>query len=319
MVVASSRIMEEYALLITSGAVLEVAAYPKPGNVHRLRDFSDIWFEDFLLSSHVILLNNLKAIKRGLSKNRGKYSIGDLIYDSLTRSMRIHGGGNTCLGIALILHPLAFALGVLLGKGWIITSERIAREVPSVLREYTTPYDTIMFYRAVRKANPSYIRETDDTGEYPNVWDRRYREKIIKRNINLYDVLSYSSSRDIVAREIVGGYRNVLEAKRYLEHLINNGTPWNLAVVRTFLRLGSMIEDTVVSRTLGYSKAREVMQMLSKLSSEINERAKLLKELYHVDEYFASKGIRLGAIADLVSAMISLYAIDKKRNIIHGR
>ncbi len=323
-----TRIIEEYAVLLSLGAVLEVAGYPKPGNVHRLRDFSDIWFEDFLVSSYIILLNNLKALKRGYNydkENRGeiKYSIGDLIYDSLTRSMNIHGGGNTCLGIALILHPLAYTTGLLLKEGEEPKARRIATSTPKILKENTTPHDTVMFYMAVRKANPSYIRESDDTGDYPNVWDERYIDKILENDITLYEVLEYSSREDLVASEIVKGYPNVLVAKDYLK-AVHERLNWNLAVVGVFLYLGSNLIDTVVSRTLGYSKAVEIRDVFSrtfKVFEEVldrgNEYDVLWDELWGLDRQLTKMNAKLGAIADLVVATISLYAVDKRKNLIH--
>ena len=35
-------------------SALEVSGYPKPGNVHRTRDFEDMEFEDFVISGIVI-------------------------------------------------------------------------------------------------------------------------------------------------------------------------------------------------------------------------------------------------------------------------
>ncbi len=35
-------------------SALEVSGYPKPGNVHRTRDFEDMEFEDFIISGIVI-------------------------------------------------------------------------------------------------------------------------------------------------------------------------------------------------------------------------------------------------------------------------
>lgn len=317
------KIIEEYSILLSLGALLEVAGYPKPGNVHRLRDFNDIWFEDFLISSHIILLNNFKALKRGLKHRRQRYSIGDLIYSSLTRSMMLHGGGNTCLGIALILHPLAYTSGVLLGEGEEPTAERIASSTPSVLREYTTPYDTVMFYKAVRRASPSYIRATDETGGYPNVWDEKYTEKILKHDITLYEILDYSSKRDLVASEIVSGYSNVLTGRKYLEE-IHEKTTWNFAVVGVFLYLGSTLLDTVVARSLGYNKAVEVRRSFLNMFKIFERTIKrgsgynlLLDKLSRLDKQLANANVRLGAIADLVAATISLYAVDKRRKIIH--
>ena len=46
-------------------SALEVSGYPKPGNVHRTRDFEDMEFEDFVISGIVILLKKQlqKSIK----------------------------------------------------------------------------------------------------------------------------------------------------------------------------------------------------------------------------------------------------------------
>ena len=46
-------------------SVLEVSGHPKPGNVHRTRDFPDMVFEDFLISGVVIGDTMKKAAKRG--------------------------------------------------------------------------------------------------------------------------------------------------------------------------------------------------------------------------------------------------------------
>ena len=319
----NTRIVEEYAVLLSSGALLEVAGYPKPGNVHRLRDYEDIWFEDFLLSSHIILLNNLRAVKRGLRGVRGRYSIGDLVYDSLKRSMRVHGGGNTCLGIALILHPLAYTAGYMVKNNDRIIAKTLVGRVPSILEQYTTPYDSVMFYRAVRTASPSYIRETDDTGIYPNVWDREYEKKLIERGIGMYEILVYSSKRDLVEREIVNGYPNVLKAKEFLEKIVEK-TRWNYAVIGVFLYLGSNLIDTVVSRTIGYENAVRVREILTGVFEKYMETIEggrgydeLFNELLKVDEKLVKMNARLGAVADLVAATISLYALDKKRSLIH--
>lgn len=50
-------------------SILEVSGYPKPGNVHRTKDFDDMCFEDFLISGIVIGDVMYEAAKR--SKNVG--------------------------------------------------------------------------------------------------------------------------------------------------------------------------------------------------------------------------------------------------------
>ena len=46
-------------------SVLEVSGYPKPGNVHRTQDFTDMVFEDFLISGVVIGKYHEKGCKTG--------------------------------------------------------------------------------------------------------------------------------------------------------------------------------------------------------------------------------------------------------------
>ena len=44
----------EIAKIAQIASALEVSGYPKPGNVHRTRDFDDMEFEDFVISGIVI-------------------------------------------------------------------------------------------------------------------------------------------------------------------------------------------------------------------------------------------------------------------------
>ena len=44
----------EIAKMAQIASALEVSGYPKPGNVHRTRDYSDMVFEDFVISGIVI-------------------------------------------------------------------------------------------------------------------------------------------------------------------------------------------------------------------------------------------------------------------------
>ncbi|MCC7562823.1 MAG: triphosphoribosyl-dephospho-CoA synthase [Methanobrevibacter arboriphilus] len=44
---------ELIAQIAQISSVLEVSGYPKPGNVHRTRDFHDMVFEDFIVKFSV--------------------------------------------------------------------------------------------------------------------------------------------------------------------------------------------------------------------------------------------------------------------------
>ena len=45
---------DEIAKIAQIASALEVSGYPKPGNVHRTRDYDDMVFEDFVISGIVI-------------------------------------------------------------------------------------------------------------------------------------------------------------------------------------------------------------------------------------------------------------------------
>ena len=46
--------VEDIVKLAQISSALEVSGYPKPGNVHRTRDYDDMVFEDFVISGIVI-------------------------------------------------------------------------------------------------------------------------------------------------------------------------------------------------------------------------------------------------------------------------
>lgn len=72
-------------------SVLEVSGYPKPGNVHRTQDFSDMVFEDFLISGVVIGNIMEKAAKLGQihgsnSREMSKIEVGKLIKEAVVET-----------------------------------------------------------------------------------------------------------------------------------------------------------------------------------------------------------------------------------------
>ncbi len=81
--------------------LLEVSA-EKPGNVNRQQDFNDACFEDFVISAAAIG----PAFRRAPDT-----SVGETILNAV-RTTRHFVGGNTNLGIVLLLAPLAKAAGM---------------------------------------------------------------------------------------------------------------------------------------------------------------------------------------------------------------
>ena len=93
-------------------ALLEVSAYPKPGNVHRTRDFKDTKYEHFLAGSIPLGTYMGKAADEGNS-----LGIGSIIHQSVKSMLEWQSGGNVNLGIILLFTPIATAAGAVMENG----------------------------------------------------------------------------------------------------------------------------------------------------------------------------------------------------------
>jgi len=317
-------LVELYSVLLSSGVVLEVAAHPKPGNVHRLRDFPDARFEDFLLTGLVFvglirrsILRGARILKRGPPP--GKPIIGDLIYSAVAGSKAIHGGGNTCLGTALLLMPLGLSLGYSIAShgGEDLDQAMLLSSVPHLLDRYSSAEDAVYFYRAVRAASPSYVKPSDYTGVYPNVWDPQFRQKLESLGARLIDVLRHSARFDVVSREVVEGYKETFNASRFLEERLEMHGDWNRAVIEAFLLVLSRNTDTVIALKHGRGKALEASRRAAELLEEfLRDSPKAFEHLSGLDEEWGKEGANSGSSADITAVAISLYALRKRRGLL---
>lgn len=307
--------------LLASSIALEVAGYPKPGNVHRLRDFSDTLFEDFLVTAIIAEHYVFKAVMRGCKLARGsslRTLVGDLIRNTIVESKRISGGGNTCLGSALLLYPLALASGYTLCRsGGALEATIIAECARNLIYEYSTVLDSIYFYSAIRAASPSYIKKSDVIEGLPSVWDEKYREKLLAGNYRLWDVLIYSSGSDIVCREVIEKYTRSLRNALFLRERLKTHGNWNLALVETYLyQLGKDV-DTLIARKHGLHIAVEVSEKAREvLNSCLVSREKCLDTVWAFDRELAERGINPGSSADIVVSTIALYVIQKRSSVL---
>ena len=84
--------------------LLEVSAYPKPGNVDRTHNFRDTSYEHFIASSVAVY----PVLREAAVGDRG---VGELVRMGVEESMLWQRGGNTHFGALLLLMPLAMAAG----------------------------------------------------------------------------------------------------------------------------------------------------------------------------------------------------------------
>ncbi len=299
------------AEILALSLALEPTASPKPGNVHRYSDLPGLRYEDFLVTSIISVKYLYRGLLRGYRDKRYKVLFGDLIYYTLRETLRITNRSNTCLGSMLLLAPLAVSLGRMIRIEREVLLNRVKQYTTSILRE-STVYDTVWFYRAVRLAKPKYIKRIDDTDEYVNVWDPRYKVKIIQRKQGFYETIKYSSSRDIVSRELYEGFPRSMNALRFLTNRLTVHGDWNRGVVETYLYLLSKHIDTTVLRIHGLETAVNVKNKARTVLNRVidTNNYEWITIVEDFDKYLRSREINPGSIADIVVVTIALYLLE---------
>lgn len=314
-----NRGLWEYSVLLSLGIAYEAVAGPKPGNVHRFMCHRDKCVEDYIAASIIASHAFIKGLRRGLRLGvcRPKILCMDLVHLIVLNSMRITGGGNTCLGSSVLLTPIAVSIGSLARNSLEIKVHDIVLNAKDIIKRYGTVYDTLIYYKILRTIKPSYLKKTDYTHGYPNIYDRDYKAKIMRRNITLWEILEYASMKDVVAREIVEGYVRSIDAAMYLNKRLNEHSDWNRAVIETYLYLLSKNMDTIVTLKYGIELAHEIMGRASRILDLLErDYERGLGELVKFDLELQRRGINPGSIADLTAVAISLYAIGNRYNLI---
>ncbi|WP_455370028.1 triphosphoribosyl-dephospho-CoA synthase, partial [[Eubacterium] cellulosolvens] len=148
----SSNIEEYVSGCSQLALLLELSAYPKPGNVHRTADFEDTKYEHFLASSIAVGQAMREATKQGTLVASGdidykQISIGRIIYEAASSMMQWQHGGNTILGAILLLAPISAAAGFILSQ----PSQNLTALRSSLVKitHSTTPEDALYVYDAI--------------------------------------------------------------------------------------------------------------------------------------------------------------------------
>lgn len=115
--------------------------------------------------------------------------LGYLIYKAVKETKK-WVNNNTNLGIIMLLTPLSAAAGMSKRFG------EIRENVDKIMRN-TTPKDSVYLYRAIRMANAGGMGNHEI-----DVTDKSSESKLLKNNLNMFDVLKISSSWDNIANEL---------------------------------------------------------------------------------------------------------------------
>lgn len=287
-------------------SVLEVSGHPKPGNVHRTRDFPDMAFEDFLISGVVIGDNLRRAAHRGSRYHDPskwhKIGLGKLIKDSVMETDR-WVGDNTNLGIVMLLTPLSAAAGM------SDELEEVRGNVDRIMKA-TTPQDAVNLYQAINIADAGGMGEQ---GELDVASDDSVQE-LLDNELNMFHVLEISAGWDRLSHELTQGMPVTFETGFPVFRELKATKSINQATVQTFLTILSQIPDTLIERKYGYGTAREVS---GSAKSILDEGGILTQEgrykLDQFDDELVKKGLNPGTTADLTaSSIMAAYLADYK-------
>ncbi len=207
--------------------MLEVTAYPKPGNVDRCHDYPETRLEHFLAST-IFARPALEEAAQGTGR------IGEIIGHAV-RDTNCHLGGNTHFGAFLLLIPLLYG-----------------GDIPGAIRAAgkTDTSDAVAFYKAFALTSVK-MNATDEI----DVNDPHALTLIRDREMTLLDIMEHSSANDMVAREWVTGFPRVRRGADLLKQI----GPGRQSIVETFLTLLASEPDTFIAKKHGNDVARETM------------------------------------------------------------
>ena len=295
-------------------ALLEVSAYPKPGNVHRLKDFPSTRYEHFLAGSVAIYpaMRELAMSGYDVGANQRTWEdvgIGDKILATTEASFKWQGGGNVNLGLILLFSPISVAAGNISVKD-TMNLEKI-RGAMKILLKSTTAEDSINLYKAIRIAMSDRVlgRVEELDVENDSSLERLSREKI-----NLQGVFERCSDRDAICREWISGFEKTFEkGYPYLYKTLESSGDINTAIVDTFLYLLSKEPDSLIRRKSGYEAALDVSRKASAILSAGGFGSKRGSEMTSSLDQELQKhegSMNPGTTADLTAASIFLLLLE---------
>lgn len=262
--------------------LLELSSSPKPGNVDRCHDFSEIGFHHFLSSA----VSAYPVFRKAAS---GEFCVGSLLLEGVRAWQDWNVASNTHFGSLVLMLPLAIAAS---GSG------DLRDDLAAVLSK-TTVQDAIDFYGAFDLAGARVA----DVGEF-SLKDPDFKERLRRSNKTLLDLMSLSKGHDLIAREWATGYERSFRLSLRLAELIRRNGP-NDGIVRAYLEALAEAPDSLVWAKFGEKKAQEVS-----LRAGVALEDPTLDAARKLDSEFIVEDLNPGSTADLVAASLFISLLN---------
>ena len=313
---------ERISVLASFAMISEAAAYPKPGNVHRLKDFKETYFEHFLASA-----TSIQPVFQKIAKDReisGEDEItpfGPYFEEAVKKSQMIQTGGNTHFGTLNLLLPIAAAAGK---SDENIDKDELLKTAHEICKN-TTEEDAVCFYNAFCILSIPVIRaEENDELEY-DLTDVSLPEKIRADHVSLFDLMRRGAGRDMISAEWVNGFE---KSKLFAEELQKNknrfennpkkciGTAVNSAIVYTFMEFLAKYPDTFISTKFDEKTAVKVQKKAARIMKKKNKSGnrknlkKMIRKIEKLDEELRKRKMNPGSLADIAAAGIFISLLE---------
>ena len=294
-------------------AVLLEASADKPGNVNRTAGFQGTRYEHFLASAVAMTLPLEKAARRGLAAARGRIDVsavgvGQTIKECVVGIKEWQRGGNTLLGTAILLAPVAVAAGMTQSDSDRIEISEL-RENMRLVVEATTAEDAVGLYEAIAIAGPGGLGEA---GEF-DVNDPESIVRLKSENVSLHEIFKKAERRDRICSEWVNNFPITFDvAYPCLVEQLKRRADLNTAVVTTFLEVLAAYPDTLIARKTSMENAEQVSVLVQEAlvagGLDVQYGREKLREL---DLKLRSSGNLLnpGTTADIIAAALSVILL----------
>jgi triphosphoribosyl-dephospho-CoA synthase len=255
--------------------LLEVTGTPKPGNVDRERDFTDLRFEHFMAGA--------VGARPGLALAAEQEPVGHA-FERAVAGMADQSAGNTQFGALLLLAPLVAAA----------SEDELTPAGADRVVQSTTVSDAGEFYRAFEHVDVA----VDDPPEGMEPLDVRRGSEAIpaieERGLTLFDIMSQSADGDGIAAEWAGEFRRTFDAAATV--LADDG-PVPDRASRVFVALLAEEVDTFVVTRNGPDAAAEVQRRAQAVLDGDEDPSELAEEL-------VARDINPGTTADIVAGAL---------------
>lgn len=263
----------EAAVAACLSLLLEVSGNPKAGNVDREHDFKDLRFEHFLASAAGAFPAFLEVAK--------KRKIGEGVLMAVKESMKWHKAENVHFGAFLLLVPLV--------ASWDAGDMTEIAESAKERLKNTGYEDSLSVLKAFRFCNARVV-EADEL----NLRDEETEREIVQKGINLYDWMKIAPDENLIARELVNGYRISVEGAEFILNYENSEN----AVVELYYHFLSKYPDPLIIAKMGRDYAEKVTEWAKKANTDEKRR--------ELDEKLLKDNANPGTIADLTASSIYL-------------